>query len=155
MTGTCWRRSWRHAASAALLAITLQPDFPQTVAECTIEGDPQRRVYRLVDIGGRRTPRWWLTLRSQSLGDRSAELPLPDAQVERGSSRLRLSSASTNGGLAVEIAAGADKSVLNVFVNFELEVNVWRDLSPDVEQMNTDGEVTARCQVPPEAALFP
>ena len=81
-------------------------------------------------------------------------MPLADATVDRTAGRVRVSSASKNGGLAVEIVAATDKSVLDVFVNFELEVNVWRDLSPEVEQMNTEGKATASCRVVPEPALI-
>lgn len=133
----------------------MQLAAPAAIVECTIDADPKGRVYRLLDNGGRRDPRWWLTLSSHALGDRIVELPLPDARVERAPDRVRLSSASKNGGLAVEITAGADKSGLDVFVNFELEVNVWRDLSPDVEQMNIEGNAATRCRVLPEPAFFP
>ena len=147
--GSCWPRWWQRGASIALLATALQPAVPVAVVECTIDADPQHRVYRLVDHGTDRNPQWWLTLRSESLGDRIVELPLPDARVDRGSDRLRLISASKNGGLAVELAAGAEHSRLDVFVNFELEVNVWRDLSPEVERMNTESSAGVRCRVLP------
>lgn len=147
--GSCWPRWLRRGVSIALLAPALQPAAPVAVVECTIDADPQHRVYRLVDHGTRRDPQWWLTLRSESLGDRIVELPLPDARVDRGTDRLRLTSASRNGGLAVELAAEAEYSRLDVFVNFELEVNVWRDLSPEVEQMNTGSAAGVRCRVLP------
>ena len=147
--GSCWPRWWRRAVNVALLATALQPAAPVEVVECTIDADPRRRVYRLVDHGARRNPQWWLTLQSESLGDRIVELPLPDARVDRGSNRLRMTSASQNGGLAVELAADPEHSRLDVFVNFELEVNVWRDLSPEVEQMNTEGAAGVRCRLLP------
>jgi hypothetical protein len=115
------------------------------IAECTLPGEFGTRVYQIVDRGSQQ-PRWWLTLGSTVLGSRRVELPLADARVER-------SSASRNGGLAVGIDANADKSTVDVFVNFELEVNVWRDLSPDVVHMNTNGpQTSARCRVLPSPA---
>ena len=146
---TCWPRWSQRGVNVALLATALQPAAPVAVAECTIDADPRHRVYRLVDHGTRRDPQWWLTLQSESLGDGIVELPLPDARVDRGPDRLRLTSASKNGGLAVEHAAEAEHSRLDVFVNFELEVNVWRDLSPEVEQMNTESAAGVRCRVLP------
>ena len=46
---------------------------------------------------------------------------------------LSLVNKSLNGGLTVLIQPESGAYRLDVFVNFELEVNVWRDLSPDVE----------------------
>ena len=147
--GSCWPRWWLRAVDVALLASALQPAAPIPVVECTIDADPQRRVYRLVDYGTHRDPKWWLTLSSQSMADRVVELPLPDAQIERGADRLRLTSASKNGGLAVELVADDERPRLDVFVNFELEVNVWRDLSAEVERMNTESAAGLRCRLLP------
>jgi hypothetical protein len=109
-----------------------------------------------VDRGSGSQPRWWLSFRSRALGDRVVDLPLPDAQVDQSRDRTTISSISPNGGLAVEIQANADKPMVDVFVNFELEVNVWRDLSPDVEHMNTDGpRRDALCRVLPPPAEWP
>jgi len=145
--------SWRRAGSVAAIMSALQAPAPVTVAECTIPRGPDASVYGIVDRGSRSQPRWWLSLRSRALGDRVVELPLPDAEVDQSRDRVTLSSASRNGGLAVEIEATADKPMVDVFVNFELEVNVWRDLSPDVEHMNTDGpRRDAVCRVLPPPA---
>ena len=89
-----------------------------------------------------------LTLGSPRLGARIVELPLPGANVERTAESVSIASRSANGGLAVKVHAAAAESLLDVFVNFELEVNVWRDLSPEVEAMNTDGPLAdAQCRV--------
>ena len=92
-----------------------------------------------------------LTLSSARLGARVVELPLPDAEIDRSAKGVNVSSRSANGGLAVRVRAnGGGESLLDVFVNFELEVNVWRDLSPDVEAMNTDGPLARpQCRVLP------
>lgn len=80
-----------------------------------------------------------LTLGSPRLREQIIELPLPDAAVEEAPTRVTVASRSGNGGLNVALRVAGEDSSLDVFVNFELEVNVWRDLSPDVEGMNTDG----------------
>lgn len=148
------RPSWRNVASAAALMTTLQIAPPLTVVECTIPDDAAARVFRLVDTGPSREPRWRLTLRSRALRERVVELPLPQARVQRRGGHLELSSVSNNGGLAVEISTNPHRPILDVFVNFELEVNVWRDLSPDVDQMNTQGPLKdAACRgvsLPPQ-----
>lgn len=147
------RRLWRRAASVLGLVAAFQAPPAAPVAECELANGSHRRVYHVVDRGPASDPRWWLTMRSPALGERIAELPLPGARVERSADRLRITSRSPNGGLAVEIDAGADTSALDVFVNYELEVNVWRDLSPDVEHMNTDGPISrVTCRLAPQPA---
>lgn len=146
-------RLWLSAASL-LVAAAAARGAPIPLVECRVPDDPDRRVFRVVDRGGDLTPRWVLTLAGRQLGSRVVELPLHDATVERSANGLSIASRSANGGLAVTVRATGDESGLDVFVNFELEVNVWRDLSPDVEQMNTDGPLAhVRCRTlsPPEA----
>jgi hypothetical protein len=139
MTARSCLRSWRRTASGLLAVASLQAMPATTVVECLPPGDAQARAFRLVDRGAGHDPRWWLTLSSRTLGGRTVELPLPGPRVELGPNLVSLSSASSNGGLMVTLEVGAGRSTLDVFVNYELEVNVWRDLSPDVEQMNTSG----------------
>jgi hypothetical protein len=144
---TWCRRSWR-AASAACLLLPLQV-APVPVLECALPDD-EARVYQLLDAGAASEPRWRLRLTSRALGTRHVDLPLANARVERTDAAVTVASSSANGGAAVQIVAvrGSAASSLDVFVNFELEVNVWRDLSPDVERMNTHGlQTTARCRV--------
>jgi hypothetical protein len=121
---------------AAVLLTGVQP--PTIVMECRLPLDSAGRVFQLVDHGGARDPRWWLTLRSVKLGQRLVELPLRNAQVNT-TDAVVASASSANGGVAVQLRSGAGEPLLDVFVNYELEVNVWRDLSPEVDQMNTSG----------------
>jgi hypothetical protein len=117
--------------------------------ECALPNDPAARVYRVIDRGASASPQWWLTMTAPSLGKRVVELPLAEAQVdETRPGAIRLVNRSLNGGLTVVVQPEASAYRLDVFVNFELEVNVWRDLSPDVEVMNTDGpRLDAGCRV--------
>ena len=144
-----WPQLWPGVASAALLAGALQAMPGSARLECVLPDDGDARVYTLVDRGALATPRWWLTLRARSLGAREVELPLADARVDESrADALSVISRSLNGGVAIEIRPEAPAYRFDVFVNFELEVNVWRDLSPDVEHMNTAGARTdARCQL--------
>ena len=144
-----FRRSWRFAGSAALLSSLVQP-APRPLFECVLPDDPSPRAYQLLDYGPSREPRFALRFAGGPLGVRRVDLPLANARLERGDRRLTLSSVSGNGGASVQIAAvdGSAASTIDVFVNFELEVNVWRDLSPDVEHMNTQGvQANVRCHV--------
>ena len=146
---TWWPRSWRVAASAAVLMCALHPPVGVVRLECALPNDPGARVYRLMDRGATVSPRWWLTLTAPSLGPRVVELPLAEARVdELRAGAISVVNKSLNGGLAVTVQPEASAYRLDVFVNFELEVNVWRDLSPDVELMNTDGpRLDAACRV--------
>ena len=143
-------RSWRYAASAALLSSVMQP-APKTVLECTLPSQPAARVFQLLDHGSGHEPRFALRLSGAGLGVRRVvDLPLANARVERRGRGLSVASASANGGATVQIEAadGSGPSSIDVFVNFELEVNVWRDLSPDVEHMNTHGlQADAQCHI--------
>lgn len=136
------------------LLATTQPAAraPRPILECRPQDDTGGRIYRVIDRGDGASPRWVLTLASTRLGTRTIELPLPDAVIEQTPDHVSVSSRSANGGLTVTVRAATGESLLDVFVNFELEVNVWRDLSPDVESMNTDGPLPrASCLILPTA----
>jgi hypothetical protein len=129
------------------------------VVECALPEDSSGRVYQLIDAGAAAEPRWRLRLRAPVLGRRTVDLPLAGARVERRGPGLAVSSVSANGGASVRIDADGTggPSSIEVFVNYELEVNVWRDLPPDVEHMNTDGlQTRAQCRVlsSPEAMPY-
>lgn len=151
-TAAWLRRSSRCAASAAALAGVLQAATPQAIAECALGSGDEVRTYRIVDHGPASSPRWRLTLTAPALAERVIDLPLPAARVQQAAGRVTLDSRSGNGGVAVKIDAADGRSMIDVFVNFELEVNVWRDLSPDVERMNTEGPREGRCRVLPPPA---
>lgn len=161
LTDRSWRRSWRSVASVIAVVQTLASartaaPASRAIVECRPQDDETGRIYRVVDRGDGASPRWTLTLEAQRLSGRTVELPLPDAVVEQTADRVSVSSRSANGGLTVSVVATARESRLDVFVNFELEVNVWRDLSPDVEQMNTDGPLAhANCRLLPSGAALP
>ena len=142
-----WPRLWPVVLSVALSFSGSQSSTGAARLECVLP-EPDGRVYRLVDRGSSSSPRWWLTLNAPSPGKRQVELPLAEAQVDLSRpGALSLVNKSLNGGLTVLIQPESGAYRLDVFVNFELEVNVWRDLSPDVEAMNTDGpRLDATCR---------
>jgi hypothetical protein len=62
-----------------------------------------------------------------------------------------LSFETLNGGRYVEWRIGPEGATLDVHANFELEVNIERDLDPRVELMNTDRPIAAlACQIAPQ-----
>jgi hypothetical protein len=126
-------------AEVLLGAALTQPVPGTVVVECAPARDAKQRIYRLVDRGAGAEPRWWLTMEARHLGGSIIELPLTGARVEQTDERVRVAAASRNGGVAISMDSGGEQPILDVFVNFELEVNVWRDLSPGVDEMNTNG----------------
>jgi hypothetical protein len=59
---------------------------------------------------------------------------------------------SANGGRSIRWkAAQGEPSTIDVFVNYELEVNVERDLDRAVDALNTDGPLVVWCDVAPRA----
>jgi hypothetical protein len=153
-------RSWRSAASLIIAGAGLCCDAlaatPRPIVECRPRGDVNGRIFRVVDRGRGVDPRWMLTLGSPRLRERIIDLPLPDAAVEESATGVTVASRSGNGGLAVTLRVAGDDTSLDVFVNFELEVNVWRDLSPDVEYMNTEGPLAhANCRILPTGEALP
>jgi hypothetical protein len=151
------RRSYQVAALAAalpLLAVptarltAIQPrdDAPAVVVSCTVPGDADQREWRVE----RRAAAGALVLTLRTAGGAVvAELPLAAPELLRAEGRVLLSSESANGGAHVTLQASPAGALLDVFVNHELEVNVHRDLRPEVERMNTHGpRRDARCTFP-------
>jgi hypothetical protein len=59
----------------------------------------------------------------------------------------RFSFRSANGGVIVEIDAAGARSAVDIFVSYELEVNVDVSLSPDIDVLNTHGRQAASCRL--------
>jgi hypothetical protein len=125
----------------AVLLLMAQVAAADAVATCRAIDDPQQRTWSLV----RRDSEWLVVFRSRILDKASVELRLPDATPAVSASATRVSFASANGGRRLEWVITDERSTLDLYVNHGLEVNVERDLDPDVDLMNTDGEITVAC----------
>ena len=123
-----------------------------TVLRCSVVDDPQARVYELQRSGNADSMRWQLTMRSREAGALPVILPLPDAKPVVGDRRVVLDYRTLNGGRDVKWKVDAAGSAsLDVYANFELEVNVEADLDPRVELMNTEGVIAnLSCAIAPE-----
>jgi hypothetical protein len=131
-----------------LLALA-EPAVP--VVRCSVTGDAQARVYELQRPGATDRAPWQMIMRSREAGTTPVILRLPDAKPVVGEGRVDLEYRTLNGGRKVtwkvEAAGGA---TLDVYTNFELEVNVDADLDPRVELMNTEGPITnLSCAIAP------
>ena len=128
-----------------LTAWTAQAITP--VARCSVASDPEARVFELQRLGD--GLRWRLVMRDAASGG-PVVLPLPDAKPDVGDGRLALEYRTLNGGRTVTWNIAPGGASLDVYVNFELEVNVDADLDPRVERMNTEGPIAKlSCAVPP------
>jgi hypothetical protein len=121
-----------------LAAVAAQP--AATVARCSVSGDPRARVFELQRTGEGKATAWRLAMRDAE-GGAPVLLPLPDASPDLGDGRLSLEYRTLNGGRTVSWKKGPETATLDVYANYELEVNVDADLDPRVDRMNTEGPV--------------
>ncbi len=118
-----------------------------TVVTCRGLRAPELREWSLVAEGPPDARRWSLVYRGASLEHQPVALPLPGAAPVVDPDRVSLDYHSANGGRSVRLSASSEgPSSLDAYVNFELEVNVERDLDRGVEQMNTNGPSPVRCE---------
>lgn len=113
------------------------------VVRCSVAGDSQARVFELQRVGEGQRARWQLALRSRETGASTVVLPLPDALPSVSDRQVVLEYRTLNGGRDVKwrVEAGGAAS-LDVYTNYELEVNIETDLDPRVELMNTGGAIS-------------
>ena len=122
------------------------PTPPAIVTTCRAAEDPAGREWSLAREGPSDSSRWVLLFRRGTAPSAPVRLPLPSAAPTVSAERVELDFHSANGGRSVTLSAGAaGPSRLDVFVNFELEVNVERDLDRAVDAMNTEGPITVTC----------
>jgi hypothetical protein len=127
---------------------------PALITTCRAPSDPAGREWSLVREGATEAPQWVLVFRRGGAATPPVRLPLPAAAPTISRDRILFEAHSANGGRDVTLAATRDgSSTLDVFVNFELEVNVERDLDRAVETMNTEGPLAVSCLFEPPAAL--
>jgi hypothetical protein len=70
-------------------------------------------------------------------------LALPDAKPAVSDREVALEYRTLNGGRAVKWKVEAVRGgTLDVYANYELEVNIEADMDPRVELMNTEGPLT-------------
>jgi hypothetical protein len=120
------------------------------VLTCTVADDPQGRVFELRRTGEGERAQWALAMSSRAAGSTPVLMRLPDAKPDLAPGRISLEYRTLNGGRHVTWRVTPDRATLDVYANFELEVNVDADLDPRVELMNTEGPIAAlACSMAP------
>lgn len=140
--------AWMGVAAGVWLAAMLNAaQAPATAPQvsCRPEGDADRRVYVL----DAEDDRWRLSFRSVATGDHWIRLALPGAQPSLDGGTARLSYRNANGGRQIDLVASPERSSLDVWVDYGLDVNIEPDLDPRVDLMNTDGPLVVTCAVEP------
>jgi hypothetical protein len=133
-----------------VLALAIDPAVP--VVRCSVTSDAHARVYELQRSGEGERAQWSIVLRSREAGNNPVALPLPDAKPIVTERQVALDYRTLNGGRTVRWKVdAAGGTTLDVYTNFELEVNIDANLDPRVELMNTEGPITnLSCTIAPK-----
>lgn len=134
------------ASGPAAVQLPARAEPPAIECAATVEGRP--RVYRLAEEAAPKGPRWAIAMRPADRPGRWVPLTLPGARPVFGPGTAELTYRSGAGGIIVELRVSQSSSTLDVYVSYEVEVNVDAELSPAVDELNTHGVVEAACRVP-------
>lgn len=115
---------------------------------CEVVEDGPGRTYRLHAEDGASGRVWWLSLRGPATNDRWVAVRLPGASPVFGDDGARLVYRTANGGIMIDLEARSERASIDVYVSYELEVNVDVSLSPSIDLLNTDGRLAnVTCEV--------
>lgn len=127
------------------LLLTFVQDAPSPATTCRSLGVDPERTWRIERSG----TRWQV---SHWRGDRktdAAQVTLPAAaDVRLSSTALHVRARTSNGGIDVTLKGTPASATLDIYVSYELEVNVDTSLTPRIDELNTDGPLAVRCELP-------
>lgn len=124
-----------------LVAVSAARTSDTAEVSCQVANDPDQRTYVLSQLPAGQSKSWHLSYKSKTVRD-WIRLRLPGAAPAISTTTAVLSYTSANGGVAVDLNAGTEKASLDVYVSYELEVNVDASLSEEVDALNTHGVLT-------------
>lgn len=134
----------RAAAVAAWLAVGLGVAQPQPSATCVGVGIEPQRTWRIE----RRGAAWQIAHWRGADSTRAVRLALPPAAVVSLDARtVSVRARTSNGGIDVTLDGTPASARLDIYVSYELEVNVDSSLTPAIDDLNTEGPVGVRCGV--------
>lgn len=126
------------AASSLLLA------QPSPVATCHSVGLEPTRTWRFEREGAQ----WQVTHWTGTDARDVARVVLPPATaVQLSAAALLVRGKTSNGGIDVSLTGSPAKATLDIYVSYELEVNVDASLTPKIDELNTEGPIGVRCEL--------
>jgi hypothetical protein len=114
---------------------------------CRPPNDPDQRVFTL---GQRETGAdnpWFLSFQNKEIAPRTIRVKLAGAEPAISRDTATLAFKTSNGGIMVDLKWKGARGILDVYVSYELEVNVDAEMTPEVDLMNTNGPVAVACEV--------
>ncbi|BCS32997.1 hypothetical protein TBR22_A22220 [Luteitalea sp. TBR-22] len=115
------------------------------VVTCRSIGLDPLRIWRLQRAGDTWRLAHWRGRVDEGAAVRVA-LPA-SADVRVSSEALAVRGKSSNGGIDVTLTGTPAAATLDVYISYELEVNVDASLTPRIDEIATDGPIGVRCEV--------
>lgn len=130
---------------AALAAVDGGALAAQTAgAVCTSVGLDPQRSWRFEPHG----ETWRVVHWRGSNEQQAVTLAMPaNARARFTSDAVEFKARTSNGGIDVSLNGRAADARLDIYVSYELEVNVDTSLTPAIDELNTEGPIGVRCQV--------
>jgi hypothetical protein len=130
---------------ATSLVLAFVQDAAAPVATCRSLGVDPARTWRIERAGERWQVSHWRADRSTDV----ALVSLPaSADVRLTSTAVDVRAKTSNGGIDVTLKGTPASATLDIYVSYELEVNVDASLTPKIDDLNTDGPLAVRCDLP-------
>ena len=133
--------SYRVTMWTVLLLAALQAS---PVATCRSIGLEPPRTWQFRESAGTWAITHW---RGTAMKD-ATRMALPtSAAVQLTGAVVSVKARTSNGGIDVALAGTPAAARLDIYVSYELEVNVDTSLTPAIDDLNTEGPIGVRCEV--------
>ncbi len=114
------------------------------VATCRSVGIAPERTWRFERVD----ERWQVVHWMGDLERNAVPLRLPPtASVRLSETEVTVKGRTSNGGIDVSLTGQPARATLDIYVSYELEVNVDTSLTPAIDDLNTDGPIGVRCEI--------
>jgi hypothetical protein len=124
-----------------LLATALQVT---PIATCRSVGLDTPRTWQFDKTGATWSVTHW---RGKVMMDATRVALPPTASVQLTRAAVSVKARTSNGGIDVSLSGTPAEARLDVYVSYELEVNVDTSLTPAIDDLNTEGPIGVRCEV--------
>jgi hypothetical protein len=113
-------------------------------ATCTSVGLDTARTWRFDTRGDR----WQVTHWRGTLEKDAVRLTMPaNARARWSRQAVAFTARTSNGGIDVSLTGSPASARLDIYVSYELEVNVDSSLTPAIDDLNTEGPIGVRCEI--------